>query len=165
MIVVIAGVSGTGKSTVGQKLADKLNIPFFDADDFHPLSNVNKMKDGVPLTDADRGPWLEVLSALLSDQEKKSGAVLACSALKETYRKQLSSKCIQPLQWLILTGSYELLKERLEGRSDHFLDSRLLNSQLSTLELPSYGLTINVQEGINEIVENAVCFLTRSNIN
>lgn len=152
MLLIIAGVSGTGKSTIGKLLADKLHIPFFDGDDFHPEANVQKMASGNALTDDDRKPWLESLAKELSSWENQNGAVLACSSLKESYRKILASQCKTKIYWVMLSGSAELLTERLESRQGHFMGSKLLQSQLDTLELPDYGLIIDIKPSINEIV-------------
>ncbi|MDO6489564.1 gluconokinase, GntK/IdnK-type [Colwellia sp. 6_MG-2023] len=152
MIFIVCGVSGTGKSTIGKLLADKLKLPFFDGDDFHPQSNVKKMKDGIALNDNDRQPWLELLATELALWGANRGAVLACSALKESYRKILSSKYKEEIYWVILHGSRELLIDRLDSRTGHFFNSALLNSQLATLELPDYGWKIDIQPSPDEII-------------
>ena len=152
MILIVCGVSGTGKSTIGKLLSDKLHLPFFDGDDFHPESNVKKMRSGKPLNDQDRKPWLKLLANELALWEHNNGAVLACSALKESYRKILASQCSNEVNWIMLNGSAELLTERLEQRQGHFMGTKLLQSQLDTLELPDYGVIIDVQQTINEIV-------------
>jgi len=149
---MVCGVSGTGKSTVGKLLAETLRLPFYDGDDFHPASNVNKMQRGIPLDDNDRQPWLQSLSDELAQWEDDGGAVLACSALKESYRTTLASQCKQDVTWIYLHGSTTLLTERLNARQGHFLDSRLLASQLDTLELPDYGWVIDVQSSAAKIV-------------
>jgi 6-phosphogluconate dehydrogenase/gluconokinase len=153
MIIIVCGVSGTGKSTVGELLADRLDLPFYDADDFHPDANVDKMTSGIALNDQDRQPWLESLSAHLAKWENEGkGAVLACSALKESYRITLASNCRTNIEWVILNGSRELLVSRLGSREGHFFDANLLDSQLATLELPDYGWTLDVQLSPQEIV-------------
>lgn len=156
MLIVVAGVSGTGKSTIGAKLAEQLNLPFFDADDFHPQSNIDKMRGGTPLTDQDREPWLDELARLLASHEKQHGAVLACSALKESYRQRLASACRSDIEWIVLNGSYELLEQRLSQRQSHFFDGKLLESQLATLELPSYGHIIDVEMTVDEVIVSAL---------
>ena len=155
MILIVCGVSGTGKSTIGKLLSDKLQLPFFDGDDFHPEINVKKMESGKALNDQDRQPWLELLASQLALWETKSGAVLACSALKESYRKILVSQCNNEVNWIMLNGSSGLLTERLEQRQGHFMGEKLLQSQLDTLELPDYGWIINVRKTIDEIVTDA----------
>jgi 6-phosphogluconate dehydrogenase/gluconokinase len=156
MILIVCGVSGTGKSTIGQLLAEKKKLPFFDADDFHPESNVEKMQSGVALNDEDRQPWLELLSSELAQWESNGGAVLACSALKESYREILSVQCNNNIHWVTLHGSKALLSERLNSRKGHYFDPRLLDSQLDALELPDYGWLIDVQPTPAEIVQD-VC--------
>ncbi|MFA3791610.1 gluconokinase [Aliiglaciecola sp. SL4] len=151
MILVVCGVSGSGKTTIGSQLAKALELPFFDADDFHPQTNLQKMKNGTPLNDQDRQPWLETLSLNLASWEEKGGAVLACSALKESYRQTLKSRCRGEIIWLVLNGSREMLLERLNARSGHFFDSSLLDSQLSTFELPSYGYLVDISQPLDEI--------------
>lgn len=159
MIIIVCGVSGTGKSTIGKLLADTLHIPFYDADDFHSTKNIQKMRSGLALTDEDRAPWLESLSIKLSQWESQQGAVLACSSLKESYRKLLSSKCNLGIHWVMLNGSKELLTERLNSRKGHYFDSSLLSSQLNTLELPSYGLVVNVQLPPEKIINQVLEFV------
>ena len=162
MILIVCGVSGTGKSTIGQLLADKMKLPFFDADDFHPESNVHKMKNGVALNDEDRRPWLELLSTKLSSWEGNGGAILACSALKESYRNILSLQCKSDICWVTLNGSTTLLTERLNARKEHYFDAKLLDSQLATLELPDYGLLVNVQLTPDQIVSDVSQWLNEN---
>lgn len=159
MIVIVCGVSGTGKSTIGKLLAEKLAVPFYDADDFHPQANVQKMKSGVPLNDNDRQPWLETLATQLASWASEGGAVLACSALKEAYRTTLASKCTNDIGWIILHGSKALLTERLASRKGHFFEPRLLESQLSTLELPGDAWVVDIQPPPEEIVSAIVARL------
>jgi len=141
------GVSGSGKSMIGQALASRLNIPFFDADDFHPLSNIEKMRSGTPLTDVDRFPWLESLAANLRDWEK---VVLACSALKESYRQILQSKT--DVTWVYLHGTRETILPRMKIRKDHYMGHQMLDSQLETLEEPSYGIKVSIDNDPERIL-------------
>ena len=159
MLVVIGGVSGAGKTTIGTLLAERLAVPFHDADEFHSRSNVEKMASGIPLDDDDRQPWLETLAARLADWQEEDGVVLACSALKETYRAILQSRCSEPLRWIFLTGSEKLLAERLALRKGHYFDPTLLQSQLETLEIPDYGWQIDVDTTPEEIVDNILARL------
>ena len=156
MLVIVGGVSGSGKSTIGKLLSEKLKLPFYDGDDFHPQSNIEKMANGQALTDQDRQPWLQELAENLSIWQKQGGAVLACSALKESYRKTLSSIEKDQIHWVILTASEALLKERLANRRDHFFDQRLLDTQLAALETPDYGLVIDVASSVEETVEQII---------
>ena len=152
MILVVCGVSGVGKTTIGILLSEALEIPFHDADDFHPASNVEKMSSGIPLDDGDRRPWLESLAGNLSVWEKEGGAVLACSALRERYRTILGSRCSERIRWIVLHASEAVLADRLASRKGHYFDRRLLGSQLDALEIPDYGWLIDVQPSPREIV-------------
>ncbi len=163
MILIVCGVSGTGKSTVGKLLAEALTLPFFDGDDFHPQSNVQKMQSGVALNDEDRQPWLESLANNLAIWESQNGAVLACSALKETYRVTLASKVSENIVWITLHGSPELLNSRLKARTGHFFNPQLLSSQLSTVELSEDGWVIDVQPSPGEIVKTILQKLRADN--
>lgn len=146
MIVVLMGVSGSGKTTVGQVLAQRLGWPFFDADDYHPPGNVDKMRSGVPLTDADRWPWLDALNALLREQQAHGGdAILACSALKQAYRERLA-RDLPGVRWVHLYGGFALIEARLRARKDHYMPANLLKSQFDTLEPPADALTVDVTE-------------------
>jgi len=134
-LVVVCGVSGCGKSTVGASLAQDLNKPFLDADDFHPAANKEKMSRGVPLTDADRWPWLDALGRALALRGKEAGmAVAACSALRRSYRDRLVCVAGEPILFVMLNGSRELIAQRLARRTDHFMPAALLESQIATLE-------------------------------
>ncbi|WP_344569793.1 gluconokinase [Streptomyces axinellae] len=126
------GVSGSGKSTVGARLAPRLGVPFADADSYHPRANIEKMSAGIPLTDEDRAPWLASMADWLS-QHTGSGAVLVCSALKRRYRDRLRQASSR-LFFLHLDGSYELIAGRLAGREGHFMPAGLLRSQFEALE-------------------------------
>jgi carbohydrate kinase (thermoresistant glucokinase family) len=144
MIYIVFGVSGCGKSTVGKLLAESLRLPFYDADDFHPVANVAKMSKGVPLDDSDRQPWLESLATHIADWEAKGGAVLACSALKEKYRKTLASKTGDLIHWIYLKGDKSLIRQRIHARKDHYMRPELLDSQFAALEVPEHVLTVEI---------------------
>jgi len=146
------GVSGCGKSTIGKALAKKLNIAFEDADDFHPPSNVEKMAGGAALTDIDRQPWLENLADLLAKHQDQ-GMVLACSALKASYREVLNSKLTLPATIVYLSGSFEVIFERMKNRKDHFMPPALLQSQFRTLEEPAHAITVSIDQSIEDILE------------
>ena len=141
-IFIVMGVSGSGKTTIGQLLAKELGIPFHDADDFHSEANKAKMGNGIPLTDDDRRGWLAQMAAAITEWEKTGGAVLACSALKETYRQTLQGGAQQPIKWIYLDGSRELLLDRMKHRKNHYMKAEMLDSQLATLEEPTYGLDV-----------------------
>ncbi|UOG73051.1 gluconokinase [Hymenobacter tibetensis] len=145
-VFVVMGVSASGKTTIGGLLAKRLGIPFHDADDFHSAANVAKMASGTPLTDEDRQGWLAQLAQAIGEWEKTGGAVLACSALKEAYRRTLQGGAQQPLQWVYLDGSRELLHNRLLARKNHYMGADMLDSQLNTLEEPAYGIRVVLQK-------------------
>ncbi|MGI9530263.1 gluconokinase [Lutimonas sp.] len=151
MIIQVIGVSGCGKSTIARNLSKSLGIPYYDADDFHPPENVEKMKGGQPLNDEDRASWLTTLSGHLQEWEQKEGAILACSALKEKYRAVLS-RGLKECHWVFLSGDYELIYERISKREGHYMNESLLKSQFEALEVPSYGIHIDINKSPTEIV-------------
>jgi len=152
MIVVLMGVTGSGKTTVGKALAANLGWKYLDADEFHPATNVAKMHAGVPLDDADRQPWLETLAHLIgANIQVRDSAVLACSALKQTYRDKLSISA--EVRFVYLKGDRETIAERLRARRDHYMNPNLLDSQFETLEEPTDALEINVTLPIDVIIQ------------
>jgi gluconokinase len=153
------GVSGSGKSTVGAALARRLGVPFADADAFHPAANIAKMAAGTPLTDDDRGPWLDAVGKWLADHE--DGGVISCSALKRAYRDQLRSRCPR-IEFLHLTGSPELIARRQAGRPGHFMPSALVKSQFDTLEplgSDEHGIALDVGQSVERIVGDFLDYL------
>lgn len=147
MIVVLMGVSGTGKTTVGKILARQLGWTFYDADDYHPAANIAKMHRGIPLTDDDRRPWLETLTHLINEARGRGQSViLACSALKHDYQEYLRQHQAD-VKYVYLHGTPGLIRERLAARTGHFFDPSLLPSQLATLEPPPDALAIDVTPG------------------
>lgn len=152
-IYLIMGVSGSGKSTIGQALSARTNLPFFDADDYHPEANVTKMAAGHPLNDDDRQPWLETLAALLKKQTTNGqGAILACSALKASYRSILEQYLREKPLFIYLKGSPELISARIQARTGHFMPPALLASQFSALEEPRDALLVDIDQSIEQIV-------------
>lgn len=135
--VIVMGVSGCGKSTLGSLLAEALRCPFLEGDDFHSREAIDKMRNGQPLDDVDRWPWLERLGKATADAVAKQGiAVAACSALRRCYRDRLRATIGRPVQLILLENSRERLIERLAARSGHFMPVKLIDSQLATLERP-----------------------------
>lgn len=154
--IVVMGVSGSGKSTVGAALAQRLRVPFADADDFHPPANIAKMTAGVPLDDDDRHPWLELIGAWLA--EHGDGGVMSCSALKRTYRDQLR-RHRPDVQFLHLSGSVGVVARRQASRPGHFMPASLVASQFDTLEPlqpDENGITVDIDQSIDSIVEEYV---------
>lgn len=149
-VFIVYGVSGCGKTTIGKSLAENLGLPFYDADDFHPLPNKIKMGKGEALNDADRKPWLTILSEQITNWKKNDGAVLACSALKEVYRKQLEKD--SQVNWIHLKGTKKLIGERLKLRKDHFFNTKLLDSQFQILELADYGISVDINNDIDSMI-------------
>jgi len=158
-VIIVMGVSGSGKTTVGELLAARLHLPFHDADEFHSAANIAKMKAGTPLTDADRAGWLATMAAAVAEWQRAGGAVLACSALREAYRVTLQSQAARPLQWVFLDGPDAVLEARLTARKGHYMKARMLESQLSTLERPTYGLRVPLELPAAEAVATIVAHL------
>jgi gluconokinase len=152
MVVIVMGVSGSGKSTVGRALSGALEWRFLDADDLHPAANVLKMATGVPLTDEDRWPWLERLhEELKAALERSEPLVVACSALKKAYRRYLEVDAART-RWVFLHAPREVLAERLHNRPGHFMPPSLLGSQLDTLEPPEGALPVDVTPPVEVVV-------------
>jgi gluconokinase len=151
--IIVMGVSGSGKTSIGKSLAEQLGWDFYDADDFHPPENVAKMSNGIPLDDSDRLPWLASLHDLISSalQTDRRG-VLACSALKERYRQQLLDG--NPDVGLVyLKGTYDLIWSRMSERGDHYMKPHMLRSQFEALEEPNNALTVDISISLDEIVQ------------
>jgi len=146
------GVSGSGKTTVGEALARRLGVPFRDADEFHPKSNVEKMSAGIPLTDADRWPWLDAIASAIRETPRGAGLVVSCSALKRVYRDRIFLSAVRPITFVHLDGSKAVLAERLKDRKGHFFPPSLLDSQLATLEPPGDAIAIDVAAPLEESV-------------
>ena len=156
MIIIIMGVSGVGKTTVGAVLAERLGWAFRDADDYHPESNIQKIKRGVPLTDADRLPWLEALRELIISAD--AGMVLACSALKQSYRDFLRDG--RPdVAFVYLKGNHALIEKRLDGRKDHFAGPEILDSQFKDLEEPEDALVVDASRDPQSIADEIISAL------
>jgi gluconokinase len=161
--VVVMGVSGSGKSTVGVLLARRLGFVFVDGDDLHPIVNKQKMARAIPLTDEDRVPWLDAIATIL----KQKDVVVVCSALKRSYRDRLRNHLTE-LYFIHLGGSREILQQRLILRSHEFMPAALLDSQLATLEIPGLdecALTLDINASVEEIVDRAAGWLTMQALN
>ncbi|MCB1752711.1 MAG: gluconokinase [Gammaproteobacteria bacterium] len=157
-LIVVMGVAGCGKSSVGIALARRLGQPFIDADEFHPPANVAKMSRGVPLTDADRWPWLDNLGAAMqAHADRTGGVVTACSALRRSYRERLIMAAGESILFIFLDGTQALIAERMAARTGHFMPTGLLDSQFATLEPPGPDenhLKIDIGPGVPTLVES-----------
>lgn len=154
-VLVVMGVSGTGKTTVGKLLSEQLGYSFFDGDDFHPEENIKKMASGKPLNDDDRKGWLLKLNQLAL-QQQDVGAVIACSALKKAYRSLLRAGMGSNLRFIYLEGSFDLVKSRLKNRKDHFMPIALLKTQFETLEPPSKAIAVSIAPQPDQIVQEVL---------
>ena len=153
-ILVIMGVSGSGKTTIGQLLSAELICSFIDGDDFHPPVNIKKMSSGEALTDEDRWPWLEILTDKIQEYiQQKQSMVLACSALKKSYREIL---CVERelVQFIYLKGNYATIVRRMQSRENHFMTKSLLQSQFATLEEPEDAIVVDISPAPSEILKS-----------
>ncbi|HTC48157.1 MAG TPA: gluconokinase [Candidatus Aquilonibacter sp.] len=151
VVILLMGVSGAGKTTIGKLLASDLGWVFADGDDYHPAANVEKMKNGIPLIDADRESWLKTLRDLIADWiAAGTNAILACSALKQVYREELRAG--PQVRFVYLKGTPQLLRQRLHERHGHFMTERMLDSQLSTLEEPGQATVVDIDQSPAQIV-------------
>lgn len=153
MVILIMGVTGSGKTTVGKLLASSLEWQFADADSFHSAANIDKMERGIALTDADRLPWLQALQTAIAHWLRtQTPTVLACSALKSEYRQFLVAPS-DPVRWVYLKGGYELIQQRLNQRQAHYMNPNLLTSQFDALEEPMDALQVDIAQPPNTIVQ------------
>ena len=156
MIIVLIGPMGCGKTTIGLMLAEKLNCDLDDADDFHPPENITKMRSGIPLNDEDRADWLEILAKRIENKRKQNESlVLACSALKQKYRDILGINQNDVIS-VYLKGSLLTLEKRLSSRNHQFMNNDLLLSQLETMEEPSGGIIVDIQDSPETLAETII---------
>ncbi|TCL75706.1 gluconokinase [Rhizobium sp. BK251] len=159
-VIIVMGVSGSGKSSVGQRLAAHLGLQFVEGDQLHPEANVEKMAKGIPLTDEDRMPWLDLIGdAMKASVARGEGIVISCSALKRVYRDRLRAAADDRLLFVYLDGSRELLMKRMGERKGHFMPVSLLESQLLTLEVPTGEpgvVTVDIDDSLEKIAADAV---------
>jgi gluconokinase len=160
-IVIVMGVSSSGKSTIGQSIARRLHVPFLDGDGYHPPANVEKMRAGIPLVDEDRWPWLQSLAQALHEAaDRKDAAVGACSALRRIYRDYLVEKAGEPILFVYLEGTKELIAARMARRQHEYMPASLLDSQFATLEIPDPEtenvLIVPVTDSVDRITQTTV---------
>jgi carbohydrate kinase (thermoresistant glucokinase family) len=155
-VIVVMGVAGCGKSTVGAALAARLHKHFLDADDYHPAANVEKMSHDIALTDADRWPWLDKLGAALKQHATGAGVVAACSALRRVYRERLIAAAGEPIHFVFLRGPKEVIAARMAECTDHFMPTQLIDSQFATLEEPAAdenALVVDICPSVETLAE------------
>ena len=159
-VYIVMGVSGSGKTAVGERLAERLGWRFLDADEFHPEANVEKMSRGEPLDDSDRAPWLTRLRELVDEHLEDNPLILACSALKERYRERL--RVDRRVGFIYLEGDFDLILERMNEREEHFMKSEMLESQFEALEEPDPGdaVRVDIAQPLEEVVESIVTKLS-----
>ncbi len=150
------GVSGCGKTTIGKMLAQRLEIKFYDADDYHAQDKINKMQNSVPLDDEDRVPWLSALAGKIKLWNIGKGAVLACSALKEKYRQILSRAGREDVVFIYLEGDRDIILDRIKGRKEHFFPLELLESQFKALEKPQNAITVQIGKAPEQICSELI---------
>jgi len=159
LTIVLMGVSGCGKTSVGQALSDKLGWAFYDEDDYHSPSEVEKMSKGIPLNDEDRMAWLKILSDLITSKHQTGeNLVLACSALKKKYR-QILKNGNPGLIFVVLEGQFNLIWNRMKTRREHFMKAEMLKSQFDIFEIPTNALRVNIDQSVDAIVEKIIEFL------
>lgn len=160
--VVLMGVSGCGKTSVGKRLSQLLGWPFYDGDDFHPQENVAKMAAGVPLNDDDRAPWLTALRDLIADHlQQGQSMLLACSALKQRYRDQLANGNPGTV-FVYLKGDFDLIFSRMQARSGHYMKAEMLRSQFQALEEPDNAICVNITQKVEQITDQIIQILRKN---
>lgn len=165
MFIIFMGVSGCGKTTIGNKTAAIFGVPFYEGDDYHTEENVEKMSQGVPLTDEDRDGWLDTLSKLISEKlDAGESGVLSCSALKKKYREKLR---VDPERvcFIYLKGSYDLIWSRMQVRTGHYMPADLLKSQFDDLEEPENGFIVDIDQPPNDVLDDVLAYLRCVGIN
>lgn len=157
MVYILMGVSGAGKTLIGQKLSAKLGIPFYDGDNYHPPENVTKMQSGHPLNDNDRTPWLQILAQKIDQWNQQGDAILACSALKKQYRDLLKNESSgNNIIFIYLKGPQSLIAQRISDRPDHFMPEELLESQFEALEEPKQCITISIDQPPDAVADTII---------
>jgi carbohydrate kinase (thermoresistant glucokinase family) len=155
-VIFITGVAGSGKTTIGKLLATKTGYSFYDADDFHPQQNIDKMKAGQPLTDEDRWPWLNNIHQFVSKEIISNNIIVACSALKQVYRDCLSKGIADHCRWIFLNGDYGIIRDRMQKRAGHFMPESLLQSQFEILQIPLESIEVDISKSPEEIVNQII---------
>lgn len=150
------GVSGSGKTTIGEQLSDRTGYPFYDADSFHTGENKKKMNASIPLTDEDRWPWLDNIHAFVVEKIATENIIMVCSALKHAYRKRLSESIEENCKWIFLQGDYNTIMDRLQKRKGHYMPASLLRSQFDALEVPASAIKVDIRLAPEVIVDDII---------
>ena len=155
-VIYIMGVAGSGKTTIGQRLSSLTGYAFYDADYFHPEANIEKMKSGQPLNDQDREPWLDNIHQFVCEALQSNSIILACSALKKSYRQRLSKGIDSQCRWVFLKGDYQTILRRMQGRTGHYMPPSLLQSQFDSLEIPADAIEVDINQSPDYIAEEII---------
>lgn len=155
-VFVLMGVSGSGKSTVGRRVADELALTFIEGDEFHPAQNIEKMSAGTPLTNADREPWIDALAVGINQRQPRRDTVVACSALSQFVRDRMRSAVTEPVDFILLSADPSIIEQRLSQRARHFMKSGMLGSQLAALEWPADAAVVDVSKPLDEVCADVV---------
>ncbi len=158
-VIYIMGVSGSGKTTIGQQLSARTGFAFYDADDFHTPENKAKMKAAIPLTDEDRWPWLDNIHRFVAEKIATESIVFVCSALRQVYRQRLSRGMEAQCRWVLLEGDYATIFSRLQKRQGHYMPPALLQSQFDTLEIPGNAIQVDIKASPEKIVNQVMAAL------
>lgn len=158
-VFVLMGVSGSGKSTVGRRVAEELALTFIEGDDFHPQRNIQKMTAGTPLTDEDRGPWIEALVAGIKARQPARDAIVACSALTQFVRDRLRAGVTEALQFILLSADPPTIQQRLSKRPEHFMKAGMLGSQLAALAWPADAVVVDVSRPLEEVCADVANYI------
>lgn len=158
-VFVLMGVSGSGKSTVGRRVAEELALTFIEGDDFHPPRNIQKMTAGTPLTDEDRAPWIEALAAGINARQPARAAIVACSALTQIVRDRLRAGVTEALQFILLNADPPTIQQRLSKRPQHFMKAGMLGSQLAALERPAGAIVVDVSRPLEEVCADVAKYI------
>ena len=158
-VIFVMGVSGSGKSSIGRLLAEQINYTFVEGDNYHAPENVDKMSRGIPLTDSDRMGWLSQLNQI-AKKNADVGCVIACSALKSSYRIQLAKDIDKQVLWIYLNGDYDLIFNRMKKRKNHFMEAHMLKSQFDDLEEPQNAIMIDVNQSLDTIIEQLISHIS-----
>lgn len=159
-VFILMGVSGSGKSTVGRRVAGKLALTFIEGDEFHPRHNVQKMTAGLPLTDEDRAPWIDALVGGINERQPRRDALVACSALTKFVRDRLRAGVTEPVQFILLSADPTIIQQRLANRPQHFMKSGMLGGQLAALEWPADAVVIDVSRSFDEVCADVASYIS-----